>query len=202
MLCVVPQPGDRVPVVVVHDVAGRTWLTGRACTGGGAGRRGELVHGAIVEGGLLGGVIVVLVARQQVVDVGRVETTGIGPVRIAGQEGRSEPVDRLGPRGCDERLTAGVGRVGVRPEVVIERNVLLKDHHEVLDGTWPLVLIRFGRALAESRQHHQGDQTQTGGADHHRTFHANEEFHSLHLRFHGKRCPCVWPEVSDTRAAL
>jgi hypothetical protein len=83
---------------------------------------------------------------------------------------------------------------------VIERHVLLKNDHEVLDGTWTLVLIRFGRALSEARQRHQGDQTQTGGADHHGTFHANEEFHSMHLRFLGKRCPLIAARVLPTPA--
>jgi hypothetical protein len=28
----------------------------------------------------------------------------------------------------------GIRRVGIRPEIMIERNVLLKDHNQMLDG--------------------------------------------------------------------
>ncbi len=69
---------------------------------------------------------------------------GIG---IAGQQRAGQAVHRRRARGGDEpRLTLGIGCVGIGGEVVIERHVLLKDHHQVLDrGCGPPVVGIFAR---------------------------------------------------------
>ncbi len=134
VLRVVPHPRDGVAVVVVHDgvcVAGSPF--GRRGTGTGADARDELVHLAVVERLLLVVVIVVLVAGQHVVDVGRIEPARIdlGParvlVRVVGQE-RPVPVQArrvvetvdLGAACTVEGLPVGVGSVRVGAEVVVE----------------------------------------------------------------------------------
>ena len=56
-------------------------------------------------------------------------------VLISGQKVRSKPIDRWGPRLCKEtgfsRRICGhwIGR-----KIMVERNVLLEDDHQVLDG--------------------------------------------------------------------
>src|SRR5262249_42252554 len=72
VLGVVPQPGHRVAVVVVHDVAGTAGLPGGAGAAAGAHGGDELAHLPAVERHLLRAVAVVLVASQDVVNVGRV----------------------------------------------------------------------------------------------------------------------------------
>src|SRR5581483_12067063 len=83
VLRVVPQRGGRVAVVVVHDVTRDARLARRAA--GAAVRPCELreaVHLAAVERLLLGQVVVVLVARQQVVDVRGVVAARVHTVRV------------------------------------------------------------------------------------------------------------------------
>src|SRR6266568_2922666 len=137
VLCVVPQPGDRVAVVVVHDQAGRAEVRGRA--GADVGELDELVHLAAVDGLLLRRVTVVLVAGQGL-RVG--QPGGVAAVRVAGEQRPDraaggdlgvQAVHRRGPRLGVERAPVGVGRERVGAEVVVERHVLVEDHDHVLD---------------------------------------------------------------------
>src|SRR5206468_11493134 len=81
-LGVVPQRGNGVSVVVVHDVAGHAGAALGRPARPVADRLWEAVHCATVEGPLLVVVVVVLVARQDVVDVGRVITPRVDTVRV------------------------------------------------------------------------------------------------------------------------
>ena len=149
-LRVVPQPGHGVAVVVVHDQAGRLVVGGRAGTD--PGLLHELVHQAAVHGLLLGGVGVVLVAGQ---GLRRGQPLGIGRVGIVGQQRRGQAVHARRPRLGVEGIPVGVGRVRVGGEIVIETDVLLEDHHEMLD--------RRGRAAAGGRVRRRG--AEGGGGD-------------------------------------
>src|SRR5581483_9791390 len=85
---------------------------------------------------LLVGVPVILVARELPVATrggpvrARVEPDRVRKVRI----GRREAVDRRRSRRGRERLAVRVRRPRIRAEVVVEGDVLLEDHHDVLDG--------------------------------------------------------------------
>ncbi len=129
-LGVVPQGGDGVAVVVVHHQAGL-----------GEHRRlavldvrvlDELVHLAAVEGELLVLVGVVLVAGD---GLGRAEPLRVGAVRVAVEQVVGEAVDLRGAGlgGELHLVVGGVGRVRVGAEVVVEGDVLLEYHHQVLD---------------------------------------------------------------------
>ena len=139
VLRVVPQPGDRVAVVVVHDQAGMAEQD--RLPGARVGLRvlDELVHLAVVDGFLLRGVAVVLVAGQR---LGVGEPGGVVRVRVAGQQradraiGGDLAVQAVHRRGAAPGLElgpVGVGRERVCPEVVVERLVLVEEHHQVLD---------------------------------------------------------------------
>ena len=125
VLRVVPQCGDGVAVEVVHDRA-------RVASGcGGAGRLDEGVHQAAVVGLLLGRVGVVLVAGQRLRgrEADRIDQVGV----VEAQEGR-EAVDRRRPLAIREPpLAPQVGGVRIGPEVMVEGDVLLEDHDEVLN---------------------------------------------------------------------
>ena len=122
VLRVVPQRRHGVAVVVAH----RQRLVGAV-----ARELREAVHQPAVERLLLGRVVVVLVAddRFRAVDPERVER-----VRVFGQQVFGQPVHagRV-RRGVERGLAGRVGGVGVGPEVVIERDVLLEDDDQVLD---------------------------------------------------------------------
>ena len=169
VLGVVPQPGHAVAVVVVHDglvsQAPRRRYLRRA--------RGEVeafqalrerqvaagvlrvgVLGSLVGSELLGGVVVILVAGQREV---MAEAQRVRPVRVVGEQrpgraGRAQlvvqAVDRRRPwPRVEGRLPCRVRGERIGPEVVIERDVLIEDHHKVLDrseGTRP-VAAEVGR---------------------------------------------------------
>ncbi len=131
----VPQPGDRVAVVVVHHDPVRpvaAGVGGRALRAAAAGRLlDELVHQAAVEGFLLGGVAVVLVAGES---LARIEPLRLVLVGVVCEQPVVQAVDRGRARQRRERrLTGRVGGVRVGPEIVVERDVLVEDDHDVLD---------------------------------------------------------------------
>lgn len=96
----------------------------------GAGVLDEPVHQAVVGSQLLRPVAVVLVAGQR---LGAVKPLGVGQVGVAFQKRTAQPVHRgrVRPR-IKGRLTRWVCRMGVGGEVVVEGDVLRKDHHQVL----------------------------------------------------------------------
>ena len=145
VLGVVPQPGHGVAVVVVHDQAGRLVVGGRA--GADPGLLHELVHQPAVHGLLLGGVAVVLVTGQ---GLRRGQPLGVGRVGVVGQQRRGQAVHARRPRLGVEGVPVGVGRVRVGGEVVIEADVLLEDHHDMLDGGGGA--SRRGRAAGRKRR--------------------------------------------------
>ena len=127
VLRVVPQPGDGVAVVVIHDDAGRPVFAG---TQVGLGELDELVHRPAVERFLLRGVAVVLVAGQR---LGRGEPLRVVAVRVVAEQARRQAIDLGRARLGVERRAVGVGRVRVGAEVVVERDVLVEEHDQVLD---------------------------------------------------------------------
>ncbi len=142
VLGVVPQAGDGVAVVVVHDrVVGvdsggwsRVPFRGQALRERQRTARllHEHVHQAVVESALLVRVPVVLVARRR---LSAVQQLRIRQVGVVGQKRPGQPVHRRRVRrGVERRLPGGIGGVGVGTEVVVERDVLLEDHDEMLDG--------------------------------------------------------------------
>ena len=139
VLGVVPQPGDGVAVVVVHDDAGRAEYSPGAGAGARLGVLDELVHLPVVHGLLLRRVAVVLVGGERlgvgqplrVVLVGvvrqqRADRAALRDLGVQAVHGRRA---RLG----GERGAVRVRRVRVGAEVVVERHVLVEDHHDVLD---------------------------------------------------------------------
>ena len=117
LLGIVPQAGDGVAVVVIHDIIGLAGLAGVARAARRADRRHELVHGAAVKGLLLGVVVVVLIAGEDVVDVRGVEPAGVRLVPagvlvgVVGQQGpgttRSRVPDRPSTLGVRRAATNG-----------------------------------------------------------------------------------------------
>ncbi len=114
VLCIVPQGGDGVAVVVAHGQSGGVSLRRgvgdrrqiRQARNGGAVRRAdrdrEQVHLAVVERKLLGVVVVILVPggrccgsqteRIRRVRVHRGDVVGVVQVRIRGEQGRGADV--------------------------------------------------------------------------------------------------------------
>ena len=127
VLRVVPQPGDGVAVVVVHDDAGRAVLTGAQVL---LGVLDEHVHLAAVERFLLRRVAVVLVAGQR---LGGGEPLRVVAVRVVLEQARRQAVHLRRARFGVEWRAIRVGRVRVGAEVVVEGLVLAEDHDEVLD---------------------------------------------------------------------
>ena len=156
VLRVVPQRRRRVPVVVVHH--GRRGAGLRAVRGLPArlsDRLHEEVHQAAVERLLLVAVVVILVAGLEAAGVtgepvrAAVEPQGRVGVRVCERRGQIRAVpergrDRRVRRGREpgdgrcagpgrERLAVTTRRVRIRAEVVVEGDVLLEDHDDVLD---------------------------------------------------------------------
>ena len=127
-LCVVPECRDGVAVVVIHHESGRRRVG--CCAALDLRELGKLVHQAAVQRLLLRRVVVILVARQ---GVRHAEALRVHPVRVVRQQLRREAVDRRRSRLRLEGLPVSVGRIGIRAEVVIEGNILLKEHDDVLD---------------------------------------------------------------------
>ena len=99
----------------------------------------EQVHLPVVDGLLLRRVTVVLVAGQR---LGVGEAGGVEGVRVAGEQRADravrrdlgvQAVHRVGAALGVECGPVGVGRERVRPEVVVERHVLVEEHHHMLD---------------------------------------------------------------------
>ncbi len=127
VLRVIPQPGDGVAVVVIHDDAGRAVLAGAVI---GLGELDELVHRPAVERLLLGLVAVVLVAGER---LGRGEPLRVVAVRVGREQALGQAVHLRRAALGVERGAVGVGRVRVGAEVVVEGDVLPEDHDQVLD---------------------------------------------------------------------
>ncbi len=150
VLGVVPQPGHGVAVVVVHDDAGRAVLDAAAVgRGRGLGLLDEHVHLPVVLGLLLRGVAVVLVGGER---LGVGQPLRVVLVRVVRQQRadraallrdlRVQAVDGRGARLGGERGAVRVRRVRVGAEVVVERHVLVEDHHDVLDRGRGLVVVK------------------------------------------------------------
>jgi hypothetical protein len=153
VLRVVPQRRDGVAVVVVHDLRRVARRPERARAGAGADRLHEVVHLAFVEGLLLVGVVVVLVAGElaagRALKAGRAAVEPLRRCRVGVAEaqvflvaqrrrqrfrrGGLEAVDRRCALRRLERLAIAVRRLGVGAEVVVEGDVLSEDHDNVLD---------------------------------------------------------------------
>ncbi len=151
VLRVVPQPGDRVAVVVVHDEAGtRVGDAGRRGVGVAVRRLGELdelVHRAAVEGFLLRDVVVVLRAG---LGLRRRQPRRLILVGIRGQQRRVARVVVRHGRSCGSGEGGAVGVRGVRigAEVVVEGDVLVEQHHDMFDrrrGLGRVVHLGHGR---------------------------------------------------------
>src|SRR6202162_2812883 len=77
-------------------------------------------------------IIVVLILRRGMRTIKPLRLEG---VLISGQKVWSEPIDRWGPRPCHK--TGFSGRIcghWIGRKIMVERNVLLEDDHEMLDG--------------------------------------------------------------------
>ena len=158
VLGVVPQRGHGVAVEVVHDDAGRAVLDAAAVgRGRGLGLLDEHVHLPVVLGLLLRRVAVVLVGGERlgvgqplrvvlvrVVRQQRADRAALGDLRV-------EAVDGRGALLSGERGAVRVRRVRVGAEVVVERHVLVEDHHDVLDRGRRLVVT------VKRRGHRRGD---------------------------------------------
>ncbi len=124
MLGVVPERRDRVAVEIVHHDLGV------ALRPGGAHRLDEAVHEPAVIGLLLLAVAVIHVAGG---GLGAGQPLGSGGIGIGGEQRPFEPVDgRRAGQGVESGLAGRVQRVRIGAEVVIEGDVLLEDHDEVL----------------------------------------------------------------------
>ena len=143
MLRVVPKRGDGIAVVVPHGQSGggdnRTARRRRTC---GADRRREGVHQTVIEGHLLRGVVMILIRGRSFAAIeaegigGAFGVRRVGGVGIVAQQGTLQAIHRRRPGGGNEaRLAPRIGRNGIGREVVIEGNVLLEDHHQMLDGS-------------------------------------------------------------------
>ena len=96
----------------------------------------ELVHGSAVECQLLGGVFMIL--RTGHLLAGTTETHRLCLVWVVGQQLWRQAVHGRWTRHGSEGLAVNIGGVRVRAEVVVERHVLLEDHHQVMN--WVAVL--------------------------------------------------------------
>ncbi len=148
LLRVVPQRRDRVAIVVAHDQAGcaRDRRRSRRRPGS-AGVEREQIHQAAIEGELFGRVVMILVIRGSLGAVQAKRIGGAGQVKrievgVVGQKSEGQPIDI---RGAGSRVKRGLSRwihrVGVGAEVMVERNVLLKNNHDVLDGGSGLIAV-------------------------------------------------------------
>jgi len=160
----VPHRGDGVAVVVAEH-RGAVRRTARA--GGTAGELREHVHETGVDRLLLGTVAVVLAAgeglgRRQAHRIGLLGAGGV-LVGIVGEQLAPQAVDARRERGGQERRLARIVlRVRIGAEVVIERHVLLEQHHDVADRsarrapvTVPVLvgLRRAGGECGQRRRH-------------------------------------------------
>ncbi len=135
VLGVVPERRHRVAVEVAHDLA----LVAPRCAV--AGELDELVHQPVVEGQLLLGVVVPLVAGR---GLRAAEAERIHRVRILRHEAGAESVHRRRPaQRMEGRLAGGIHGLGVGREIVIERHVLLENDDEMADrpASGPVVLL-------------------------------------------------------------
>src|ERR1700691_5470402 len=112
-----------------------------SCQRGEAGKLRERIHQATVEGKLLFGVSVILVGGCR---LRRAQAKGIHSVTLiyfyvqkiwAALEQQFRQASHPG-RSCERlewSLVGRVERIGISCEVVIEGNILIKDHHQMLD---------------------------------------------------------------------
>src|SRR5262249_15909233 len=136
-LSIIPQGGHGVTVKVTHDVSG---VTDQESIRAGAGANGlhEQVHSTSVKSILLVAILVILIARRS---LRAAEAERIDQVRIVRQQSTAEAVDRrCAATRMKLRLARRVQRHWVRGKVMVERNILLKDHNYVLDGSRRRVL--------------------------------------------------------------
>src|SRR5579872_1990048 len=162
-LRIVPEGGNGIAVVIRHNDSISQSI-------GIARRRGrsegvdELIYGAAIVGLLFIAIIVVLVANGGLRARQPRRLSGVG---VMGQQRLGQPVNRRSIWRRGERRFAGsrVGGVRIRREIVIKRNIFLKDYDDVLDRS------RRGRALGPgaSREQSRGSaEEQTGGFGVHR----------------------------------
>src|SRR5580698_2853544 len=172
VLRIVPVSGDGVAVVVAHHETGGIENRRSALSaGGGAAQAGVLrieVHAAEVVRLLLGRVVVILVRGGS---LGRREAERIRCAvavqrirggRVIGEQRAGKAVDRWRVLcGRPVAFALQILGVGVAAEVVVERNVLLKDHDDVLDrgGRLGTVAVIVRRGGSDER----GIEEQSGG---------------------------------------
>jgi hypothetical protein len=151
MLRVVPQRGDRVSVVITHHQARNVEYRRSARLAFGV--LDESVHRAVVEGQLLGLILVVLIAGHLL--SGPAEADRLHRIRVVRQQLRGQPVDPRGVRSGRERLAVEVGGVGICREVVVERDVLLEDHDQMLNRRRGRARGLVSRSCARRPRQHQ-----------------------------------------------
>ncbi len=127
MLRVIPHRGDSVAVVVAHRAGGPEDFIVAAQF------LHKFIHQAAVRSSLLVAIVVVFVARHR---HARGNSEWIRFVRIVSEQPRRQ--ESVGSRGILPAVEGSLARkvkgVRVSAEIMVERNVLLKDHHNVLDG--------------------------------------------------------------------
>jgi len=171
MLSVIPKRRYGIPVVVAHNQTGGG---GEGKTGGRrprcAGGFGEKVHQSAVIGHLLGEVVVILIGGSRLRPVeperrGRAGAVGgIGCVCVVVEQRRAEAVDTWRVRiSVKRRIAFRIQGNRIGTEVMIERNVFLKDHHQMFnrrDGAG------HGRgSLSVCRSHTQYDRSNQSAAE-------------------------------------
>jgi len=119
----------------------------------------ELVHQPAIEGLLLCRVAVIHVAGR---DLARRQAERVGGVGIVGQERLRQAIDgRRARRGVKGRLARQVQRHGIGGEIVIEGDVLLKQHDDMLDRRPGRGLLR--RVAGSGRDAENERRTDDGG---------------------------------------
>jgi hypothetical protein len=91
----------------------------------------KAIHRSAVEGRLFGLVGVVLITGHLLTPAA--QSHWLYRIGIVRQQLWGEAVYHWGVRSAMERLAVDVGGMGIRPEVVIKRDVLLKDDHQMMD---------------------------------------------------------------------
>ncbi len=188
VLCIVPQGGHRVAVVVTHGEARRAEdAAARGRRTGHADRGREQVHQAVIEGELLRAVVVILVGGDglrsiQAERIGSAEhIRRVQLVRIGREQPARERVGggRVGIR-LEPGLPARVERVWIRAEVMIERDVFVEDDDDVTNDRAVIAILVGSRG---GRQQHGRTHCQEAGK------HPLAQIHMRSSGAAGKRWP-------------
>ncbi len=147
VLCVVPNRGHGIAVVVTHHDAGP--FAGRvAAPAGRSHGLDKLVHEAGIESFLLVVVIVILVAGHRLCSR---QPEGLNRIGIVREQRAVQSIHRRRiRRGVKCRLGRGViGRHGIRGKVMIKRHIFLEDDDDMLNRCGRIG-VRQGRDSAQS----------------------------------------------------